>query len=257
MSKNVLKAVQALTRVLEFVPPKFDLGAPDEAVAYLERKKNKTSDFRMSDAIRMQTGVEKMEASMVEEDVELRVLGRLKSIQESAYQEAYQLGLDEGRKKAFQEHLEKIKTRLDDLDQLFSSIHNLKTELAQQNESHLVQLAFHMAKRLAHVEVQTDPKIVIEVIRKAMELAQIEEEVVVQVSPQQINFLESLKKESGRDFEFMKHIKLEPVEGLSIGGCIIETNYGEIDARFEERVDRLWLALSENLHRVKPKVSSL
>lgn len=257
MSKMVVKAAQVSTRVLEFVPPKFEMGTPDQAVAYLERKQSKTSDFRMSDAIRMQTGVEKIEASLVEENVELRVLSKLKVIQEAAYQEAYQLGLEEGRKKAFQELSEQIKTRLDHLDQLLSSIHNLKTDLTLHNESHLVQLAFHMAKRLAHVEVQTDPKIVIEVIRNAIELAQIEEEVVVQVAPEQIEFLESLKKETNREFEFMKHIKLEPVPGLSIGGCVIETNYGEIDARFEERVNRLWQVLSENLHRVKPKVSSL
>lgn len=257
LSKSVVKAMQAGKRVLEFVPPKFEMGSPEQAIAYLERKKAKGSDFRMSDAIRIQTGVEKMEASLVEENVELKVLDRLKEVQESAYQEAYQLGLDEGRKKSFQEFSEQIKTRLDCMDQLFISIHKLKTELVEQNEAHLVQLAFHMAKRLAHVEVTTDPKVVTEVIRKAIELAQIEEEVVVQVSPEQIEFLESLKNETGRDFEFMKNIKLLPMQGLSIGGCIIETNYGEIDARFEERVNKLWAAISENLHRVKDKVSSI
>ena len=256
LSRNVVKASQVAKRVLEFVPPKFEMGSPEQAIAYLERKKAGDSDFRMSDAIRMQTGVEKMEASLVEENVELKVLDRLKEVQELAYQEAYQLGLDEGRKKAFQENAEQIKTRLDHMDQLFTSVQKLKTELVDQNESHLVQLAFHMAKRLAHVEVKTEPKVVMEVIRRAIELAQIEEEVVVQVSPEQIEFLESLKNETGREFEFMKSIKLVPMQGLGIGGCVIETNYGEIDARFDERVNTLWEAISENLHRVKGKVSS-
>ena len=206
MSRNVVKAANVATRVLEFVPPKFEMGSPEQAVAYLERKKAKSSDFRMSDAIRMQTGVEKMEAAMLEENVEMKVLERLKNLQESAYQEAYQLGLDEGRKKAFQEGAVEIATRLDQLDQLLVSIHKLKKDLIEHNESHLVQLAFHMAKRLARVEIQTEPNVVLEVMRRAIELAQIEEEVLVQVAPEQIEFLESLKKETGREFEFLKKI---------------------------------------------------
>ena len=94
------------------------------------------------------------------------------------------------------------------------------------------------------------------VMREAIEMAQIEESVVVQVSPEQIEFLETLKKESGREFEFLKKVKLEASPEVTKGGCIIETNYGEIDARFEERVQKLWVGIEENLFRVKDKVKS-
>ena len=61
---------------------------------YLEKKKEKGSDFRMSDVIKVQTGIQKIETHMSEEDIENRVLARLKEVQETAFQEAYQLGLD-------------------------------------------------------------------------------------------------------------------------------------------------------------------
>lgn len=254
MSKTIVKAEKAPQKVLEYVPPKFEIGATEQAKAYLAKKQG--ADFRMSDVIRVQTGVEQMEATLVEESVEQMVLERLKEVQESAYQEAYQLGLDEGRQKSFTENSDMIKTRLDAMDQLMTSIGQLKTELISHNETHLVQLAFQMAKRLAHVEVQSDPKIVADVIRQAVEHAQVEEAVTVQVAPEQLEFLESLKKETGREFEFMKKLKLEPTPNVSLGGAVILTNYGEIDARFEERVNKLWLTIAENLNRVKDKVSS-
>jgi flagellar assembly protein FliH len=143
---------------------------------------------------------------------------------------------------------------LDNLEILLQSIGTLKKDLVQHNESHLIQLAFQMAKRLAYAEVQTDPSVVTSVIRDAIEMAQIEEEVTVQVAPSQLDFLETVKAESGRDLEFLKNVKLQAVEGITPGGCVIETNYGEIDARFEERVDKLWAALGESLHRVKNRV---
>lgn len=254
LSKTIVKAEKAPQKVLEFVPPKFEIGATEQAKAYLAKKQG--ADFRMSDVIRVQTGVEQMEATLVEESVEQMVLERLKEVQETAYQEAYQLGLDEGRKKSFEENSEMIKSRLENVDKLLISIGDLKKELIAQNESHLVQLAFQMAKRLAHVEVQADPKVVVDVIRQAIEHAQVEESVTVQVAPEQLEFLESLKKETGREFEFMKKLKLEPVANVSLGGAVITTNYGEIDARFEERVNKLWSVIAENLNRVKDKVSS-
>ena len=148
MSKAVLSAHAASTRVLEFVPPKFELGAPEQAISYLEKKKVSDSSFRMSDVIRVQTGVNKIEASNVEEEVESKVLERLKEVQEGAYQEAHQLGMNDGRRQAFQDLSEEIKARLQGVDEMMASVANLKKELFHQNESHLVQLAFHMANML-------------------------------------------------------------------------------------------------------------
>lgn len=254
LSKTILKADTARKKVLDFAPPKIELGTPQQAMQYLERK-SKGSDFRMSDAIRVQTGVEQIEASDIEEQIENRVLERLKEVQETAYQEAYQLGLDEGRKEAFKKTSEEIDHRLQALDALTNSITHLKKDLLQFNESHLVKLAFHMASRLAHAEIKANPDLIVEVMRKAVEHAQIEEEIKVQVNPAQLNFWETLKKETGREFEFLKKVNFVPVEGISEGGCILETNYGQIDARFEERVNKLWETIAENLYRVKDKVS--
>lgn len=251
MSKSVLKENVAAQKVLEYVPQKFEIKAAAPAKAYLDGRKAKSNDFRMSDVIRIQSGVQKIEASQVEDDVERKVLERLKEVQETAYQEAYQLGLDEGRQQAYQQASQELNSKLEQFDVLLKIIGSLKQELMVHNEAHLIQLVFQMAKRLAHREVQADPKVVTDVMREAIDKAQVEEEVVVQVSPQQLEFLESLKKETGRDVEFIKKVKLEPVETITPGGCIIKTNYGQIDARFEERVQKLWEGLTENLPSVK------
>jgi flagellar assembly protein FliH len=256
LSKTVYRAQFAAHKVLEFVPPKFDLAAPEQAIAYLEQKKVKGSGFRMSDVIRVKTGVEKIEARNVEDDVEQTVLVRLKEVQETAYQEAYQLGLSDGKNQAFQQSSEEIQVRLSEFDNLVKALTRIKTELLAQNEAHLVQLAFHMAKRLAHKEVQTDPEIVVQIIKEAIEMAQIEEQITIRVAPAQLAFFETLKAQTGNDLDFLKKAKFEAANNVSNGGCVIETNYGQIDAKFEERVEKLWTSLSESLHRVKDRVQS-
>ena len=256
MSKFVLKADIARTSVLDYKPPKFELGTPEPAKKYIELKQTKTSSgFRMNDAIRIQTGVAQIEAESLEETVDVRVLEKLKEVQENAYQEAYQLGLEEGRKQAFEQATLEIEASLQKMESIVTSLTKIKPELLRYNETHLVELAFHMAKRLAAAEIKADPEIIKEIVRQSVEVAQNEQNITVLVNPTQIDFLETLKKEQGRDFEFLKSIKLEPSDQVSVGGCIVQTNYGEIDARFEQRVEKLWASLADNLYRVKDRIS--
>lgn len=254
-SKAVLSKEVAEKTVLEFVPVRFDLGTPEQALSYLAEK-SKGSDFRMNDAIRVQTGIDQFEQKSDEEKVEEAALEKLKEIQESAYQEAYSLGLEEGRKKAFEKVSSEIAERMSHLDGLLNGIKELKKEMTTFNESHLVQLVFHMASRLAKMELNGNNDALIQILRDAVGLSQDEENITVRVSSSQFEFLEELKKETGRELEFIKRIRFEPSEEISDGGCIVETNYGEVDARIEQRVEQLWTVLSENMPKVKNRIAS-
>jgi flagellar assembly protein FliH len=254
LSKSILRKDKAEKTVLEFTPPRFDLGTPNQALDYLKQIV-RGSDFRMNDAIRLQTGVDKIEHSKDDEKIEVAALEKLKEIQEGAYQEAYNLGLEEGRNLAFQKQSKEISTRLDTMDALLSTIINLKEDLRAHNEAHLIRLVFQMATRLAKVEVTTNNESVVSVLKDAIRLAQDEENVTVRVSNDQFEFFEELKKNTGREFDFLKKIRFEPSADITAGGCIVETNYGEVDARVEQRIAQLWATLSENIPKVKDKIA--
>lgn len=253
-SKAVLSKEVAEKTVLEFVPVRFDLGTPEQALNYLAEKNN-GSDFRMNDTIRVQTGIEQFEQRSDEEKTEAAALEKLKEIQESAYQEAYALGLEEGRKRAFEKVSAEISESMGHLDGLLSGIKDLKKEMVTFNESHLIQLMFHMASRLAKTELNSNQNAMIQILRDAVGLSQDEENITVRVSQSQFDFLEELKQETGRELDFIKRIRFEPSEEISDGGCIVETNYGEVDARIEQRVEQLWTTLAENMPKVKDRIA--
>lgn len=253
-AKSVLAKEVADKTVLEFVPVRFDLGAPEQALNYLTEK-GRGSDFRMNDAVRVQTGVDHVEQLSEEEKIEAGALEKLKEIQEGAYQEAYQLGLEEGRKEAFQKVSSEIQERMETFDNLILTIKGMKKDMAAFNESHLIKLMFQMASRIAKSELKDNNEAMIEVLRDAVGLAQDEENITVHVSQSQFEFMEELKKEMGRDFEFIKKIRFEPNVEIVDGGCIVETNYGEVDARIEQRLEQLWSVLSENIPKVKDKIA--
>lgn len=254
VAKSVLPKELAEKTVLEFVPARFDLGTPDQALKYLSEKQ-KGSDFRMNDAVRIQTGIDQVEKSSEEEKVEVAALEKLKEIQEGAYQEAYRLGLEEGRKEAFDKVSAEIAERMETLDVLLNAIKELKSEMVTFNESHLIKLSFQMAARLAKTSLEGNNEAMVQILRDAVSLSQDEEDITVRVSPSQFEFLEELKQETGREFEFVKRIRFEPSPEVSDGGCIVETNYGEVDARIEQRIEQLWSVLAENMPKVKDRIA--
>jgi len=253
-AKSVLSKEAAESSVLEFVPMRFDLGAPEQAMNYLAEK-GRGSDFRMNDAVRVQTGVDNVEQITEEEKIEAGALEKLKEIQEGAYQEAYQLGLEEGRKEAFQKTSRQIEEHMQNFDTLIMTMKELKKDMTAFNESHLIKLAFQMASRIAKKELHDNNEAMIHVLRDAVGLAQDEENITVHVSQSQFDFMEELKKETGREFEFIKKTRFEPSADITDGGCIVETNYGEVDARIEQRLEQLWSVLSENIPKVKDKIA--
>lgn len=253
--KAIIKQSETRERVLEFVPPKFELGTPEVAQEYLERKVEGEFDFSMHDSVRVQTGVDKIEAQSMESQIEERTLERLQDTQEKAYQEAYQLGLDEGRTEAFQQTHREIVEKLETLEALLNNVAEMKKDLVGFNETHLVKLAYHMAKKLAMKELVEDPTTLVEVLKTAVARVQEEEDVVLRISEQQHEFISTLRTESKRELDFLKNVKIEADPTITPGGCVIQTNYGEIDARIEERLSNLWDAIVEASPKVKDKIA--
>lgn len=237
--------------VLEYHPKDFSLGTPEAALDYLKQKEQ-GSDFVLSDVLREVTGVEEIERQSEEQKIEHRALERVATIQKDAFDEGYKLGKDEGFKAAFDKKNSEIVHGLEQVDAFLKTVEVLKMELVSHNEAHIVKLIYQIAEKIAFDHIQAHPEVVLSVIKKSIEIAQADEDVNVLVAPEQIEFLENMKHQTGRENEFLKNVKLQSSENVQPGGCIVETNYGIIDARVEERIGKLW----EEIRQATPKVKS-
>ncbi len=209
------------------------------------------SSFRLDPLVAEQSGIADLERLSLEEKVEGEALRRLKGLQEQAYHEGYQLGLDEGREKAFNELKLDLAGQIESLASVIQSLQSLKTDLLAHNERQIMELVFYIGKRLALDEISTRPEIVLEIVRKAVESTQVEEKIAIKVSPSDHALIEASKEKLGREFDFLKNAKLEASEQVSSGGCIVSTGFGEVNSTIEQRVAKLWSVLSEKLPRVQ------
>ena len=208
------------------------------------------SSFQIDRIVAQQTGIADIERASLEERVEREALSRLKDLQEQAYKQAYALGLEEGREKAYQETSEALSQRLASLESLILSVENLKPELVSFNEAHIVRLAYVMANKIAMTEIAEKPEMILDVVRQAILAAQSDENVTIRVSPVDLEFIEQMRERLGKQFDSLKRAKFEASDAITTGGCVVETNYGDVDASVEQRVGKLWNSLKEKLPKV-------
>lgn len=253
--RGIIKADKTFEKILSFEPQKFqplDMATLDDKVPV---RPPRDSDFKIAEVVRDFTGLKERELQEVEATIERKVLDQLKTIEERAYKEAYHLGLDEGKKEAFKNFSNEINEKLNALNDLLIYISNMKANFLKSNESHIIKLVYQLAKRIAFCEVSEKyNEAIVNVLSESIKLAHSDEKIRVHISDKQVEFLDSLKKENSRDLEYLRQVELVSDENIQVGGCIITTNYGEVDARIEQRVEQLWLAIKDTIPPIKEVV---
>lgn len=255
MAKSVLTQDEAQKIAVNYSPRKFPQAITPAASGFvafqsLQESQGFNTTFQIDRIVAQQTGVAEIERASIEERVEREALSRLKELQEQAYKQAYQLGLEEGREKAYKETSDVLAQRLASIESLTASLENLKPELVSFNEAHIVRLAYVMAKKIAMNEIEEKPELILKVVNAAIQGAQSDESVTVRVSQTDLDFIEQSREKLGKEFDSLKRAKFEASENVKPGGCVVETNYGDVDASVEQRVDKLWASLVNKLPKV-------
>lgn len=255
LAKSVLTKEEAEKIAIPYAPRKFQVQVSQVAYDYMTyASESENPEFHISSIVADQSGITELERLSLQEKVERGALEKVKEIQEDAYNQAYQLGLDEGREHAFQEHHAKLEGQIASLEFLLNSLSSLKQELVNSNEPNIVKLVYYLASRVAMKEIKEDPALIVPLIQNYLQEIQEDEQVKVKISVNDFQFVESIKERLSKDFEKIKHVKFEATEQISPGGCIIETNYGIVDATVEQRIEKLWSAVSEKIPEVQETI---
>lgn len=218
---------------------------------FMSQQKESMNSFKMSEVISEITGLQEAERSAVEKRIEDAALVKLESIQEESYKKAFELGLEEGRVEGFKKYEEEIKALLSGFEKVVQSFSALKSDLITQNETQIVDMIYYVANSIAMHEVEQKPDRIIPVIRECMRSAQSDEKILIRMSKEDLAYFNSIKETLPKEIEYLKDAAIEAQDDIAIGGCIIETNYGVIDATMDQRVKKIW----DTLNLKKPRIT--
>jgi flagellar assembly protein FliH len=244
------------SQFLRYNPPVLRTDTPEVVHRYLDKPIG--DDFRMAEAMRIKTRIAEIEQKSLTDQVEIQVLERLKEVQERAYQEGFAVGQEDGRSQALEAHTQLLTEKLEELDKLFAGLASLKTDIFQANEMHFIKFSLHLAERIAGEHIKVHPESILNLIRRTVEMGQGEEDIRIRVAPEQLEFIEGLRSQlsTSQTNAIVRKAQLEADSSVTAGGCIVQTNYSEVDARIEERIAVLWEVVSEQLIQVEDEFAA-
>ena len=84
-------------------------------------------------------------------------------------------------------------------------------------------------------------------IFEALEAAVEKSKVVFNVNPDDYDYVEKLRPELFKQNKGLKSIVVTSDPAVSIGGCYLETPYGNIDATIESKLEKIYQCLQESV----------
>lgn len=155
-------------------------------------------------------------------------------------QQAYEEGLAQGREEMRQELESAAKALLSAAQQL----DGIRSSLYANQEQDLVRLAMLIARQVIGAELRTNEEAITGVVENALKSAVETDSHHVRVNPDDLAVVQKHKPLFLANIHGLKEITVEADKTISRGGCVIESETGEVDACLESRLARI----EEQLH---------
>jgi flagellar assembly protein FliH len=111
----------------------------------------------------------------------------------------------------------------------------LSGEITNRLEADLVKLALHIAKKVVGREVTIDREIAFTLVKVSLGKLHNRSIAEVHLNPEDFNFVQTHREK----LDFRGSLELVEDHSISVGGCLIHTETGDIDARIESQFDEI------------------
>ncbi len=176
-------------------------------------------------------------------------------IRRQASVEGIQKGYEQGMVQAREELRAEMTPVFEELRNSIKNVLDYRGEVLHLAEQEIFELAVLISKKVIHGELQLRPEVILEVVRHALDRAVGWGEATVQVNPEDYSFLEEHRFLLNEEGEGVTLVRTEANPSITRGGCVLESNFGEIDARLEKQVEAVENALRETLAEIVDRQS--
>ena len=153
--------------------------------------------------------------------------------------EAKSQGFEQGHAEGYEKGEAEVNRLIERMHKILEAVMQRREEILKDTESQIVELVILMARKVIKILSENQKNVVMANVVAALKKVRTRGAVTLRVN------LEDVKLTTANISEFIKHI--ENVEGITVledssvekGGCIVETDFGAIDARISSQLTEL------------------
>lgn len=224
--------------------------AADEAQRIIEDAKNQAFEIfkAKQNEVHIMSEQAKVDASRIIQDANAekeRIQSESESIKEAAYKEGYAKGYDEGFEKSFADGNNDLTKLNEKLKKILAETINKRNEIIDTAEAQLIEVAILIAKRVVKMLTEKDKGIVIRNIQEALRRIKGRTKITIRVNIDDLEISARHKDEFYQMLDKIEGVTVLEDPNVDVGGCMIETDFGDIDARINTQLNEIETAIKE------------
>jgi len=177
-------------------------------------------------------------------EIEDEIHGKVDQIEKESYERGYKEGHDRG----YQEGREEVQRLIDRLHTIISKAIEKRNEIIEESETQLINLVLLISKKVIKVISENQKNVVINNVVQALRKLKSRGDVVIRVNIADLELTSGHIKDFMSMVENVKSITVLEDSSVDRGGCIIETDFGQIDARISSQLHEI----EENILELMP-----
>ena len=208
-------------------------GAEDTAFAEVKRQTDQAAVIKADAESEAAQIVEKAKAEAAQ------IVAEAQSQHDKIVADARQEGFDQGSSEGYEKGKAEVERLIERMHKVLEAVMQRREEILQDTESQIVELVILMARKVIKILSENQKNVIMANTVAALRKVKTRGNVTLRVN------IEDVKLTTAHADEFIQHV--ENVQGITVqedsavekGGCIVETDFGAIDARISSQLTEL------------------
>jgi flagellar assembly protein FliH len=214
--------------------------AEETAFEEVKRKTNQAQKAKQDAEVESKRIIEEAQKKVAE--IEAGINQKMEQIENEAFDKGYR----EGHEKGYQGGQEEVQRLVERLHLILTKAIEKRNEIIEESETQLINLVLLISKKVIKVISENQKNVVINNVIQALRKLKSRGDVVIRVNLSDLELATEHTKDFLKMVENVKSVTIMEDSSVDKGGCIIETDFGQIDAR-----------ISSQLHEIEEKIVEL
>lgn len=174
-----------------------------------------------------------------------KLIEETKLYSQSAFSQAETDGFEKGKEEGFEAGKGEMIALIMDAKNVLNQVLKERELLLRSIEPEVAKLSVRIAEKIMKYQIDIEQEAVVSMIRAALETVKQREEVIIKINQEDYYYAKEKKDIFSSMIEGLKTLDIVVDSSVERGGCIIETNLGNVDARLSTQIHTLELAFDK------------
>ncbi len=213
-----------------------------EKVIRREREAEQNSAFAISSIVKKSRGLIKQEQQDYQQRIHDAVEKRVSELQETAFQQGYDAGVEKGYEDALQEAMAKYEDQISSFQEMIAQVVSYKDDLFEVQRQDIFKMVKALGKWVVNREIRNDQYIA-DLLEKMILELHARSDLLIKVNADNYEnmpkILELIQKKIGQ----LSNVRVEVSGDMKAPGLVVESSNGMIDGSLEAQflsIDRVF-----------------